>query len=77
MSDSNAGRNCECCDDGNDGGGVDGGDYSHVVCENCDDCGVYQGIACPTVEPVLLLNKRRLKLKLFILRRLLCFARDN
>ena len=80
MSDSNAGRYCECCDDG-DGGGVDGndgGDYSHVVCENCDDCGVYQGIACPTVEPVLLLNKRRLKLiKLFKLRRLSCFARDN
>ena len=50
---------------------------SHVVCENCDDCGVYQGIACPTVEPVLLLNKRRLKLRLFILRRLSCFARDN
>ena len=25
VSDSNAGRNCECCDDG-DGGGVDGND---------------------------------------------------
>ena len=39
MSDSNAGRNCECFDDG-DGGGVDGndgGDYSHVVCENCEE----------------------------------------